>query len=138
MPSIKDTALKFFDACESCKGWDACREFCHADATFSAQADALAEITTLEAYCGWMEHLKTPAPDARYEILSFAVDEERQNVVGCGVFHATHTDEGGPVPPTGKAVAAEYAYIMQFKDGKISHMTKIWNDGHSLRQIGWA
>ncbi len=138
MPTMKSTALKFFDTCETGKGWDACREFCHDGATFSAQADALAGVETLEAYTEWMKGMYTPAPDARYELLSFAVDEERGNVTGCGVFHATHTGEGGPVPPTGKSVSAEYAYIMSFDGGKIRHMTKIWNDGHSLRQIGWA
>ncbi|MFG0243033.1 MAG: ester cyclase [Phycisphaerales bacterium JB054] len=136
--SMKDTAMKFFDACETCQGWDVCKQYCHPDATFSAQADALADVKTLETYTEWMKGMAAPAPDGRYELLSFAVDEERNNVTGCGVFHATHTHEGGPVPPTGKAVAANYAYIMQFKGDKISHMTKIWNDGHSLRELGWA
>ena len=44
MPSMTDTARKLFDACESGKGWEVCREFCHADATFGAQADALAMV----------------------------------------------------------------------------------------------
>jgi hypothetical protein len=29
-------------------------------------------------------------------------------------------------------------YVMEFADGKIRHMTKIWNDGFSLKQLGWA
>lgn len=136
--SIRDTAMQFFDACESGKGWEVCKRFCHEGATFSAQADALSGVETLEAYTEWMKGMYTPAPDGRYEVLSFAVDEERNNVTGCGVFHATHTGEGGPVPPTGKAVAADYAYIMQFEGDRVRHMTKIWNDGHSLRQLGWA
>jgi predicted ester cyclase len=137
-PPMKDTAMRFFDACERGKGWDACREFCHPDATFSAQADALEGVSTLETYTEWMKGIHACAPDARYELKSFAADEERSNVTGFGVFHATHTQEGGPVPPTGKAVAAEYVYVMDFDGDKIRHMTKIWNDGHSLRQIGWA
>lgn len=136
--TMKDTAMQFFDACETSKGWEVCKQYCHPDATFSAQADALADVKTLETYTEWMKGMAAPAPDGRYEILSFAVDEERNNVTGCGVFHATHTNDGGPVPPTGKSVAANYAYIMQFKGDKISHMTKIWNDGHSLRELGWA
>jgi predicted ester cyclase len=138
MSSMKATALQFFDTLESGKGWDGCRAFCHEGASFSAQADALAGIDTLEAYAEWMKGLYTPAPDAGYEIRSFAVDEERGNVVGYGVFRATHTADGGPVPPTGKSVEAEYVYVMQFDGDKISHLTKVWNDGHSLRQIGWA
>ncbi len=45
--------------------------------------------------------------------------------------------EGGPVPPTGKSAEADYVYDMNF-DGGIRHMTKIWNDGITLQQLGWA
>ena len=79
----------------------------------------------------------TPVPDARYEIRSFAVDDERKNVTGYAVFRGTHTGEGGPVPPTGKQVEADYVYVMSFDGDKIRHMTKIWNDGISLKQLGW-
>mgnify|MGYP000958545306 CR=1 FL=1 len=137
MASIKDTALQFFDACETGKGWSGCQAYCHPDATFSAQADALGGVTSLQAYTEWMRGLFTPAPDARYEIKSFAVDESRRNVIAYGVFHGTHTGAGGPVPPTGKRVSADYVYVMDFDGDKIRHMTKIWNDGHSLRQLGW-
>ena len=137
MSSMKETARKLFDACESGKGWDVCKQYCTPGATFSAQADVLAEVRTLETYTDWMQGCYTFAPDASYEIKSFAVDEERGNVAGFGVFRATHTGEGGPVPPTGKAVEADYVYIMQFEGDKVSHMTKVWNDGFSFRQLGW-
>jgi len=42
MSSMKEAAAQFFDACETGKGWEACAQFCHPDASFSAQADALA------------------------------------------------------------------------------------------------
>jgi predicted ester cyclase len=137
MGSMKECAEKFFDACETGKGWEVCKEFCHDDATFSAQAGALGEVKTVEAYTDWMKGLFTPMPDGRYEIRSFAVDEERSNVSAFGVFHGTHTGEGGPVPPTGKHVAAEYVYVMEFEGDRIRHMTKIWNDVFSLQQAGW-
>jgi hypothetical protein len=35
-------------------------------------------------------------------------------------------------------VAADYAYHMEFDDDRIKHMTKVWNDVHSLRQLGWS
>ncbi len=35
--TIKQTAQHFFDACETGKGWDTCKQWCHAQATFSAQ-----------------------------------------------------------------------------------------------------
>lgn len=40
--------------------------------------------------------------------------------------------------PTGNRVNADYVYAMTFEDGKISHITKIWNDGWSMRELGWA
>ena len=27
--------------------------------------------------------------------------------------------------------------VLQFEDGRISHMTKVWNAGWSLRELGW-
>jgi steroid delta-isomerase-like uncharacterized protein len=133
-----DTAMAFFDACETGKGWDACRQYCTPDATFSAQADALADVRTLEGYVNWMAGILGPLPDGRYELRSFAADEERGTVSAYGVFSGTHTGAGGPVPPTGKTASTDYVYVMDFDDGRISHMTKIWNDGDALRQLGWA
>ena len=137
MPTIKESATQFFDACESGKGWEACEQFCHSDASFSAQADALQDVDTLEAYAEWMKGLFTPVPDGNYEIRSFAVDEDRNNVSAYAVFSGTHTGEGGPVPASGKSVAADYVYVMDFDGDRIRHVTKIWNDGFTLRQIGW-
>ena len=138
MTSIKDTALQFFDACETGKGWEECSQYCHPDATFSAQADSLGGVQTLAAYTDWLQGLFTPIPNASYDLRSFAVDEERNIVLGFGVFKGAHTGEGGPVPPTGKSVAADYVYAMEFDGDRIKHMTKIWNDGFSFKQAGWA
>ena len=138
MPPIKDSAEQFFDACETGKVWELCQQFCHPDASFSAQAGALAGIETLQGYTNWMKAMFTPMPDGRYEVRSFAVDEGRNNVAAFGVFKGTHTGDGGPVPPTGKGVAAEYVYVMEFEGNRIRHMTKIWNDVASLQQLGWA
>ncbi|MDQ2985528.1 MAG: hypothetical protein M3R13_02245 [Armatimonadota bacterium] len=33
---------------------------------------------------------------------------------------------------------AEYVYIMEFEGDKIRHMTKVWNDGFSMQQLGWG
>ncbi|NNF26295.1 MAG: SnoaL-like domain-containing protein [Gemmatimonadetes bacterium] len=137
MSGMKEKAEQFFDACETGKGWDGCRDYCHPDATFSAQAGALADVNTLESYTEWMKGLYGPVPNGRYELRSFAVDEARDNVTAFAVFHGTHTGDGGPVPPTGKTVAAEYVYVMDFEGDRIRHMTKIWNDAVSLSQLGW-
>lgn len=137
MPTIKDVAERFFDACETGQGWDRCKEYCHPGATFSAQAGALTGVDTLEAYTDWMKGLFTPVPDGRYDMRCFAVDEARHSVAGYAVFRGTHTGEGGPVPPTGNQVEADYVYVMTFEGNRISHMTKIWNDAVSLKQLGW-
>jgi predicted ester cyclase len=58
-----------------------------------------------------MKGLFTPVPDASYEVRSFSVDDARHNVAAYAVFRGTHTPgEGGPVPPTGKKVEADYVY----------------------------
>ena len=137
MSSIKETAMQFFDACETGKGWEGCQQYCHSEATFSAQADALGGVDTVEGYVEWMKGLLTPVPDGHYELRSFAVDEERNNVSAFGVFRGTQTGEGGPVPPAGKRVDADYVYIMDFEGDRIRHMTKVWNDVVSLKQLGW-
>lgn len=85
----------------------------------------------------WTKGLLTPVPDGHYEVRSFAVDEDRNNVAAYSVFRGTHTGEGGPVPPTGKRVETDYVYIMEFEGDRIRHMTKVWNDGVSLKQLGW-
>jgi len=138
MTSIRHTAEQFFEACETGKGWSTCSQYCHPGATFTAQADALADVKTLEGYTDWMMHLFTPVPDGSYELRAFAVDEARNSVVAYGVFRGTHTGDGGPVPPTGKRVESDYVYVMEFEGDRIRHMTKIWNDGFALRQAGWA
>ena len=136
--SMSEAAMAFVDACDTGKGWEVCKEWCTDGATFSCQADALAEITTLEGYVEWAEGLLTPVPDGHYELKGFAADEARGSVLAFAVFHGTQTGEGGPVPPTGKTIASDYVYAMEFEGDKIRHMTKIWNDGHGLRQLGWA
>jgi len=37
MSNVKDITTYFFDACETGKGWDVCRQYCHDDAGFRAQ-----------------------------------------------------------------------------------------------------
>lgn len=135
--SMRDTAEQFCEACETGKGWDACKQYCHEQATFSAQADALAEVKTLQAYTDWMKGLFTLLPDGSYALRSLAVDDDRRMVSVFAVFSGTHTGQGGPVPPTGKSAAADYVYVMQFDGDRISHMTKIWNDAYTLKQLGW-
>jgi predicted ester cyclase len=138
MSKILEQAKTFFEACETGKGWEVCAVYCHQGATFSAQSKAVADIDSLEGYTEWMKNLLTPIPDGNYELKSISEDEGRQVVTAFAVFHGTQTGPGGPVEPTGKTIAADYVYAMQFEDGLIKHMTKIWNDTISMEQLGWA
>lgn len=138
MTSISKTAREFFEACETGKGWEACKRFCTEDATFSAQSEPLLEIKSLSGYVDWMRDLLGPIPDGHYDLKSFAVDEDRRNVCAFAVFKGTQTGEGGPVAPTGKSVASDYVYVMDFDGDKIKHMTKIWHSGLALQELGWA
>lgn len=137
MTSNAKVARDFFDACEAGKGWDACKAYCKPDATFSAQAEPLSDVRTLEQYAEWMKGLMTVMPDGRYDLKSFAADAERGNVCAYAVFAGTHTGQGGPCAPTGKKVASDYVYVMDFDGDRIRHMTKIWNAGFAMRELGW-
>lgn len=136
--TITSVAEKFFEACETGKGWEACSEYCTPDATFSAQAEPLLDVKTLAQYTNWMKGILSVLPDARYELKSFATDQSRDNVAAYAVFHGTHTGEGGPVPATGRSMSTDYVYVMQFDNGKIAHMTKVWNAGLALKELGWG
>jgi len=137
MPQIADTASRFFAACEAGKGWEACKAYCQPTATFACQADPLVDVKTLQQYADWMQGMIKIMPDGRYELRSFATDAERKNVTAYAVFCATHTGQGGP-PPTGKSTRTDYVYSMDFEGDKIRHMTKIWNAGWALKELGWA
>jgi predicted ester cyclase len=135
---VVEVAKGFFDACETGKGWEGCQQFCTPDATFSSQAEPLEDVHSLEQYTDWMKGLLALLSDAGYELKSFAADQDRGNVMAFAVFRGTHTGEGGPVPPTGKSAQVDYVYTMEFEGDRLHHMTKIWNSGITLKQLGWA
>ena len=138
MASITSVAKDFFAACDAGKGWDACKKYCRPDAGFAAQAEPLGDIRTLQQYADWMKGLMGILPDGRYEVKSLATDAERNNVLILGVFHGSHPGPGGPVPPTGKKTTTDYVYLLEFDGDKISRMTKIWNAGWAVKELGWA
>jgi hypothetical protein len=137
MSALTATAHKFFVACEAGEGWNTCSLYCTPDASFAAQAEPLADVTTLQQYCDWMKGLMTVLTDGRYELKSFATDTERNNVTAYAIFIGTHL-AGGPCEPTGKTTHSDYVYVMQFEGEKIRHMTKIWNSGLALKELGWG
>lgn len=136
--TITEIAKEFFVACETGKGWEACKAYCTPGATFDAQAEPLADVQDLKQYTDWMKGLLTILPDGRYEEKAFATDQERNIVCAYAVFFGTHTGQGGPSAPTGKSTKSDYVYVMEFDGDKIKHMTKIWHAGWALRELGWG
>ena len=138
MNSFKN-AEKFFHACESSKGWDACKDYVVDNAEFFAQAEPLTETKMIKDYVDWMAAIgKITAPGCRYEIHASAFDEANKTAIFFATYTATHTGEGGPVPPTNKTTNSHYVYALKMNDeGKIVSMTKIWNAPWAMRELGW-
>ena len=84
-----------------------------------------------------MKGFLTPIPDANFKLKSFSTDVNRGYITAFAVLHGTHSVDGR-VPATKNKVAADYVYAMEFDGDKIRQITKIWNDGHSLKRLGWA
>lgn len=134
-----DVARAFFDACETPLGWAGCSRFVHDNATFVAQSEPLTDITTVKAYCDWLHAFGTgPAKGATYTLHTSAFDESTQTALFFATYHATHSGEGGPVPPTGKRTDSHYVYAVKMQGAKVASMSKIWNSGFALRELGWA
>jgi hypothetical protein len=133
-------ARKFFDACEAPKGWAGCEKYVADGAPFVAQSGPLSDVTTIRDYCEWMKGFGTvTAPGASYDLHSSSYDEDSRTAIFFATYHATHTGEGGPVPPTGKTTNSHYVYALTMdKNDKIGKMTKIWNASWALRELGWS
>jgi hypothetical protein len=46
MANITAIAERFFEACETGKGWEICQAYCMPDASFAGQAEPLADVKT--------------------------------------------------------------------------------------------
>lgn len=138
--SKMETATAFFHACEGLKGSAGCAQYMADGASFAAQSEPIADITTLAGYCDWMAGFgQGPVPGCGYEIHHSAFDESTDTALFFGTFTGQHSADGGPVPPTNKTTKTHYVYAITVNDdGKISHMTKIWNANWALKELGWA
>ena len=125
-PSDMAVATAFFDACESGRGWAATAEYVSAGATFDVQAmdsipgPAITDCHTVQDYAEWMKGVvKELGPQATFSINAAAFDEARSTAI----FYATF---GG---------FSDYVYSLSMESGKITHMTKIWNDAYAFKII---
>ena len=138
--SAYENAKKFYEACESGSGWDGCKQYVADGAEFSAQSEPLVDITTVEGYCEWAKGLgMVTAPGATFDLHVSGFDDDTNTALFFATFNATHTGDGGPVPPTGKTTHTEYVYALTMNDDdKVSKMVKIWNAPWAMSELGWA
>jgi hypothetical protein len=138
--SAFDNATKFFHACESLEGWDACKQYVAPDAAFAAQSEPLVDVGTVQAYVDWLTGFGTTlTPGCSYDLHASAYDSASRTALFFATFTATHTGEGGPVPPTGKTTRTEYVYALTMDgDDKVAGMRKVWNAPWALKELGWA
>jgi len=116
-----ETAEKFFWPCDEGKGWEACRQFCHEDATFTTDADTLKHLDKLDDYVEWMKEAHNMLSDVSFEIKGLAADTTRNVVLLYAVIKGQIALGNDPQP-----IQTDYVYSMSFEDGKIKHITKIW------------
>lgn len=138
--SAFENATAFFHACESLKGWGGCQGYVANGAGFDAQSEALVDVNTVSAYCDWMAGLGSgPLAGGSYRLHASGWDEANRTALFFATYSATHKGEGGPVPPTGRSVAAHYVYALRMNpEGKVEHMTKVWHSGWTMKALGWA
>lgn len=137
MNAMVTIADRFHDACMGGEGWEACQHYCLPDATFAHEGALLTDVRTLEAYTEQVKAMLVPIPNLRREVRAIAVDEARSQVILHYFMKGTHTDEGAPHPPTGKGFVSNSVLVIEFEGDLIRHVTKVWNDGYTLQQIGW-
>ena len=137
--SAFDNATKFFHACDSLKGWEGCSPYVAPDASFEAQAEPLADVSTVEAYAEWMVGLGSVLEGCSYELHTSSYDEAGKTAVFFATFTGSHLGEGGPVPPTGKETNTQYVYIVTMNDeDQVEKVCKVWNAPWALKELGWA
>ncbi|MHC4910554.1 MAG: hypothetical protein ACYTF9_12625 [Planctomycetota bacterium] len=137
--SAFDNASRVFHACESSKGWGACREYVEPGASFECQAEPLAEVETVEGYAEWMAGVPVWMPDARYDLQTSAWDADSRAAMFFATFHGHHTGEGGPVPPTNREMRSHYVFVIFMNgDNRVERICKTWNAAWAMKQLGWV
>ena len=116
-----DVAEKFFWPCDEGKGWEACKEYCHTNATFKTDADTLIHLDRLEDYVEWMKDAHSMLANTKFEIKSIAEDKKRGMVLLYAIIYADNILGEEPQP-----IETDYVYAMKIEENKIKHITKIW------------
>ncbi len=114
-------AEHFYFACENGTGWTNCQPYCHPEATFSSQAKMLQEIDTLYHYTEWMAEVHKHMTDISFDVKGLAHDKSRDVVLIYGIYRGVITMSETPQP-----FETDYVYLLEFTEGKISHVSKVW------------
>ncbi len=137
--SAFENAQLFFDTCEAAEGWTSCEPYVADNASFTAQSEPLTDMTTVREYCDWMAGFgKITAPGATYDLHACSYDKDNRKAMFFATYHAKHTGDGGPVPPTNKDTHSHYVYVLKMNDDdKVENMVKIWNASWAMKELGW-
>lgn len=141
MSTMQQAAERFMLGVKPGQGWEAWQPFCHPDATFRKLGTSSVGMEVHDSLREFAESTKALValfPDLREELRSLAIDEARQIAIAYLVIKGTHTGEGGPVPPTGKAFEVDAVYVMSFDGDRLRHLTMVMNDLVVDKQLGWA
>ena len=115
-----DVAENFFWPGEEGKGQEACKGYCHTNATFKTDADTLTHLDRLEDYVAWMKDAHSMLANTKFEIKSILEGIKRGMVLIYAIIYADNILGEEPQP-----IETEYVYAMKFEENKIIHITKI-------------
>jgi len=141
MSAIRQAAERILQNVKPGHGWEAWQPYCHPDATFRKVGTSSVGMEVHESLPAFAESTKVMAalfPDIREEVRSLAIDEEQDIAIAHVVIKGTHTGDGGPVPPSGKAFEVDVAYVMHLDGDRLRHLTMIMHDLVVDKQLGWA
>ena len=92
--SKMDVATKFFHACEGLEGRSGCQQYVADGASFEAQSEPIADVTTALDYCDWMRDLgQGPLNGCSYAIVTSSFDEKNSTGLFFGVFTGKHVGD---------------------------------------------
>lgn len=133
-------AKKIMDVIDAIKPWDEIADLVVEDCPFVCQADALKDVTTLKGWYDWMVNFDANiAPGCKPKVHNIAWDADNKVALLFATYLATHSGDGGPVPATNKSTKTHYVYVCEMNsEDKCSRLTKVWNDGYCLKELGWA
>ena len=121
-------AKKFFDACEAPAGWAGCKPFVERmPRSWPKVNRLLPSRQSVEADREWMAAFAgITAPGATYDLHTASYDEATRTAIFFATYHATHTGDGGPIPPTHQETHSHYVYVVTMSaHDKVERMVKI-------------